>query len=114
MVKIAGWGVMNVFKDLPLKEAFFPWWSPPIFLCCVVSLIVPTHKGPLCEPVNNVPPGGDKMWWDIGLSQLKHQGLHPQMSVDIAQGITQLEIIKLGISQQFSALLSQLLMVESV
>lgn len=37
VVKIAGWGVMNVFKDLPLKEAFFssPWWSPPIFLFCV-------------------------------------------------------------------------------
>lgn len=54
VVKIAGWGVMNVFKDLPLKEAFFPVLGGHHPFSCSVcaSLIVPIHKGPLCKPVS--------------------------------------------------------------
>lgn len=91
VVKIAGWGVMNVLKDLPLKEAFFqpfmvtthfPVPSAPLLL------FIPT-KAPCVNLSANVPTWRDKISWDIGPSLLKHQGFCPQMSVGIAQGVRQ-------------------------
>lgn len=93
VVKIAGWGVMNVFKDLPLKEAFFqPLVVTTHFpvLCTTLSLFLPT-KAPCVNLSANVPAGRDKMSWDTGPSLLKHQGLPPQMLVGIAQGPTGLD-----------------------
>lgn len=91
VVKIAGWGVMNVFKDLPLKEAFFqPLVVTTHFpvLCRPPSLFLPT-KAPCVNLSANVPAQQAKMSWDSGPSLLKPQGLPPQMLVSIAQGTTQ-------------------------
>lgn len=116
VVKIAGWGVMNVFKDLPLKEAFFqPLVVTTHFpvLCTPLSLFIPT-KAPCVNLSANVPAQRAKISWDTGPSLLKHQGLPPQMLVGIAQGTTQGWIVKLGICQQCSAWLSELFTVEWV
>ena len=82
---------MNVFKDLPLKEAFFqPLVVTTHFpvLCAPLSLFLPT-KAPCVNLSANVPARRDKMSWDIGPSLPKRQGFHPQMLVGIAQGVTQ-------------------------
>jgi len=96
---------MKIFKDLPLKEAFFQLLVVtthfPV-LCAPLSLFLPT-KAPCVNLSANVPAQQDKMSWDIGPSLLKHQGFHPQMLVGIAQGVTQRYIIKLGICQHFLA-----------
>lgn len=91
VVKIAGWGVMNVFKDLPLKEAFFqPLVVTTHFpvLCRPLSLFLPT-KAPCVNLSANVPAQQAKMSWDSGPSLLKPQGLYPQILVGIAQGTRQ-------------------------
>lgn len=91
VVKIAGWGVMNVFKDLPLKEAFFQSLVVTTHFpvpCRPLSLFLPT-KAPCVNLSANAPAQRAKMSWDSGPSLLKPQGLHPQMLVGIAQGTRQ-------------------------
>lgn len=82
---------MKVFKDLPLKEAFFQssvvTTHFPV-LCAPLSLFLPT-KAPCVNLSANVPVRRDKMSWDIGPSLVKRQDFHPQMLVGIAQGIPQ-------------------------
>lgn len=62
VVKIAGWGVINVFKDLPLKESFFqPLVVTTHFpvLYAPLSLFLPT-KAPCVNLSANVPVQWDK------------------------------------------------------
>lgn len=83
-------GCNECFQRPSFERGFFPALGGHHPFSCAVhaSLIVPTHKGHLCEPVRKCA-STTELKCHTGPSLLKPHGLPPQMLVGIAQGTTQ-------------------------